>query len=69
MNLIYRILAIFVRIIISLSPIGKELSKYFIFDSLIYSYNHLKENSLNLRIFGQTNKFFGIENYFSVIFF
>ena len=72
MILIYRLIAILLRVILHFSPIGKELSKIFTFDSLAYSINNLKENSFMHNIQNSRNansnnsSLLNSENYFSV---
>jgi hypothetical protein len=74
MIVIYRLLAILLRIQLSSSPIAKELSKILSFDPQPYSINILKENSLIHRFRSYNNdssignkSMMGIsENYFSV---
>jgi hypothetical protein len=74
MIVIYRLLAILLRIQLSSSPIAKELSKNFTFDPQPYSKNILKENSLihsfqsynNDSNIGHKSMMGFSENYFSV---
>ena len=57
-----RVIAILLRILLYFSPMMKKLSKFFLFETLAYSSNILKENYLMRKISNFDNQIKNFEN-------